>query len=230
MFSGCSYGSVSRRIGDDVLCGPNCKCNHEACRNNKFDLRKQGVLEVDVGGIKGSAVYAGQDFSPDDFVCTYTEECKFFASGLFYKRCDLVSVAVLPGFEYINRRDIIASQGKMSYFIDLGVKKSVPVNVADKGQVNPEVGVERHAKKSASTAVLFLDASRKGNIGRLLNHSHDPNCELFTVRFPLSFRVRSFHNLEETIFELLYRPRSLTYLLFRHGGVMKARFLSEFSP
>lgn len=65
-----------------------------------------------------------------------------------------------------------------------------------RGQINASMNYiiclnERSTGMSEDEAVMdeahkhlqtFIDPSRKGNIGRYLNHSCDPNCEIFSVR------------------------------------------------
>lgn len=70
---------------------------------------------------------------------------------------------ILTKEEAIRRNDHNEKSGKMNYIICLN-----ELSIFDTGGHNK--------------LQTFIDPSAKGNIGRYLNHSCDPNCEIFSVR------------------------------------------------
>jgi [histone H3]-lysine36 N-dimethyltransferase SETMAR len=68
---------------------------------------------------------------------------------------------ILTKFEAMKRDKINQKEKKMNYIFCLN-----------------EIGSE----KSSSTIQTFIDPSRKGNIGRYINHSCDANCDIISTR------------------------------------------------
>lgn len=178
-----------RPAGDLIYeCGDMCTCPPTKCFNRlvQYGPRKHLII-IDVPHLNKHQVGLAtiKSIPKGGFVCEYVGE--LLTRHEAQKRYRENKEKTVPTMNYIICLNEWPSTSRR---IELGMIKedvshvndddgSIVVAVATADDENDCTINEKTGNQHFQT---FIDPSRKGNIGRYLNHSCEPNCEIFSVR------------------------------------------------
>lgn len=136
-------------------CNSQCSCSVKVCTNRLVQLGPRKYLKViNSKNITNQYGLSTEEFIPEGaFVCEYAGE-------------------ILTESEALNRNIWNRNQDLKNYLICLNEHLTSRCTDVDDGEPSA----------TPQCIQTFIDAGRKSNIGRYLNHSCDPNCEILSVR------------------------------------------------
>jgi hypothetical protein len=170
---GCTKDCVNRML--NIECTPDyCPCG-DKCTNQQFQQRKYCDLILFYAGRKGWGVKAGSDIKAGQFIIEYVGEVISIDEAL--RRMGLDKNAIREN----EMSALTDSDSESENFRTISKKRLKSFMHRSKSTEDPNTSETPKAKKIRHFYTLTLtgneciDASRKGNLARFINHSCNPN-------------------------------------------------------
>ncbi|PAA83414.1 hypothetical protein BOX15_Mlig012796g1, partial [Macrostomum lignano] len=199
---------MARALGGIYECNAKCRCRAATCRNRVVQHGLRNRLQVFRTARKGWGIRTLHDIPKGAFICIY--------AGEVYNEETAVRYGTELGDEYQAELDLIEiMQMEKEGFERFAREPEDRVRFNSSSASGP---VDLRTSWFGESHPYVMDAKQRGNLGRYMNHSCEPNCRVQSVfvkthdpRFPETafFALRRISAGEELCWDYSYEVGSV---------------------